>query len=244
MRMGHPPLPRGAIYRRVITGLTNWYSDTNFSQPAKAITSDDLLTIRAKINLNSFADARAWCASIFAFYGVLRVKEYTSSGLLVQHVQLHSWGINLMIPFSKTALIPASVAIVRRDDTLCPVLAYHAYTSLLPLRYRQPHHPFFLHHPHSDIPLDTHTFIRHIRIWILRYLHDDPSEYSGHSFRRGGTTALQLAGVPESTIAAHGRWKSLAYRAYFDVQHNLRLRLSATAQLSLFDASRRQEPSS
>ena len=42
---------------------------------------------------------------------------------------------------------------------------------------------------------------------------------------------MQLAGVPESTIAAHGRWKSLAYRTYFDVQHSLELRLSATAPL-------------
>jgi hypothetical protein len=29
----------------------------------------------------------------------------------------------------------------------------------------------------------------------------------------------------------HGRWKSQAYRRYFDTQHSLRLRLMATAQL-------------
>ena len=50
--------------------------------------------------------------------------------------------------------------------------------------------------------------------------------------------------VPESTIASHGRWKSLAYRSYFDVQFNLQLRLAATAQLSLYDSRRLgQEPS-
>jgi len=58
----------------------------------------------------------------------------------------------------------------------------------------------------------------------------DPATYAGHSFRRGGATAMFLAGVPEATIAAHGRWKSLAYREYFDGD-NLRLRLLATAQL-------------
>ena len=35
-----------------------------------------------------------------------------------------------------------------------------------------------------------------------------------HSLRRGGTTALALAGVPEAMIQAHGRWSSLEYRKY------------------------------
>ena len=37
---------------------------------------------------------------------------------------------------------------------------------------------------------------------------------STHSLRRGGTTALALAGVPEAFIQAHGRWSSLEYRKY------------------------------
>jgi hypothetical protein len=36
---------------------------------------------------------------------------------------------------------------------------------------------------------------------------------STHSLRRGGTTALALAGVPEASIQAHGRWSSLEYRS-------------------------------
>ena len=44
---------------------------------------------------------------------------------------------------------------------------------------------------------------------------------------------MYLAGVPEATIAAHGRWRSLAYRGYFDSARNQRMRLLATAQLRL-----------
>jgi len=40
----------------------------------------------------------------------------------------------------------------------------------------------------------------------------DHHDYSGHSFRRGGTTAMYEAGVLETLIAMHGRWRSLAYR--------------------------------
>jgi hypothetical protein len=43
----------------------------------------------------------------------------------------------------------------------------------------------------------------------------DPHRVSGHSLRRGGTTAYFLAGVPETVIGLHGRWRSHAYRVYF-----------------------------
>ena len=153
-------------------------------------------------------------------------------------MSVHPWGISLAIPFSKTALVPTAVAIVRRDDDLCPVAAHRAYTRLLPARLRRVGTPYFLHNSSTTAPLTDITFIRHVRRWVRDCLHQPPSDYSGHSFRRGGTTALQIAGVPESMIASHGRWKSLAYRSYFDVQFNLHLRLAATAQLSLYDSRR------
>ena len=235
LRMGFPDLPRGRTFDRVKTGLLNWYGDTNFSQPARGFTVADLRAIRAHINLAVFSDARDWCAALFAFYGLLRIREYTCSGLLRQHVTLHDWGVNLAVPFSKTSLVPTAVALVRRDDTLCPVAAHRAYTRLLPARLRSVDVPYFLHNKTTATPLTDVTFIRHVRRWVRNALHRTPDEYSGHSFRPGGTTALQMAGVPESTIASHGRWKSLAYRSYFDVQFNLQLRLSATTQLSRYD---------
>jgi hypothetical protein len=246
MRAGYPDLPRGRTFDRVRAGLLNWYGDTNFSAPTRGFTLDDLHAIRAHLDLRVFADARDWCAALFAFFGLLRIKEYTCSGLLREHVTVHPWGINLAIPFSKTSLIPTAVAIIRRDDSLCPVDAHKAYSRLLPRRLRRSSMPYFVHDNSaaSPVPLTDSTFIRHVRRWVRDHLSADPAEYSGHSFRRGGTTALQMAGVPESTIASHGRWKSLAYRAYFDVQFNLQLRLSATAQLSLYDSRLRgRDPS-
>jgi hypothetical protein len=243
MRMGFPDLPRGRTFDRVKAGLLNWFGDTNFSEPARGFTVDDLRAIRSQLDLTVFADARDWCAALFAFFGLLRIKEYTCSGLLREHVSVHPWGISLAVPFSKTALIPTAVAIIRRDDELCPVTAHRAYTRLVPARLRRVDVPYFLHNSSTATPLTDITFIRHVRRWVRDHLSRTPADYSGHSFRRGGTTALQMAGVPESTIASHGRWKSLAYRSYFDVQFNLQLRLAATAQLSLYDSRRLgQEP--
>ena len=241
LSLGHPPLPRGPLYDRARAGLANWYGDTNFHEPSKAITLEDLLTIRPHLDPASFADARDWCACLFAFFGLLRIKEYTCAGLLTQHVSVAQWGINLAIPFSKTTLIPTAVAIIRRNDALCPVAAYHAYTARVPPHLCQPGLPFLLHSTSSATPLSDVTFTRSVRRWVRDHLHESPDDFSGHSFRRGGATAMQLAGVPESTIAAHGRWKSLAYRTYFDVQHSLALRLAATAPL-LAHSSGRHRP--
>ena len=241
MCSGFPDLPRGRTFDRVKTGLLNWYGDTNYSEPARGFTVSDLRAIRAHVDLAVFADARDWCAALFAFFGLLRIREYTCSGLLRQHVTAHSWGISLAIPFSKTALVPTAVALIRRDDGFCPLAAHRAYIRHLPNRLRGVGVPYFLHNNTTTTPLTDVAFTRRFRRWVRDCLHRTPTDYSGHSFRRGGTTALQIAGVPESTIAQHGRWKSLAYRSYFDVQHNLQLRLAATAQLSAYDNRRLAE---
>jgi hypothetical protein len=51
-------------------------------------------------------------------------------------------------------------------------------------------------------------------------------------------------GVPELTIASHGRWEPLAYRSYLHVHFNLQTRLVASVQFSLYDSRHLgQEPS-
>ena len=45
-----------------------------------------------------------------------------------------------------------------------------------------------------------------------------PQGYSSHSLRSGGATDLLDAGVAETTVQQHGRWKSDAFRIYY--RHN------------------------
>ena len=44
----------------------------------------------------------------------------------------------------------------------------------------------------------------------------DPSQYAGHSFRRGGTTLALSCNVPAELVKLHGDWASAAYLRYFD----------------------------
>lgn len=231
--LSHPNLPRHRLFDRVRAGLDNYFGNTNFSVPRHAITLSHLCDIRSQLNVTSFRDARLWCACLIAFFALLRINEYCNRGLLVQHVTLHRWGLSITVPYSKTSLVPTTVDIIRRDDQLCPLRAYNTYVAFIPDAFRHPSHPFFIQHSHSSLPMSDTDFIPHVRRLLALIPGCDPAAFAGHSFRRGGVTALLLAGVPEATIASHGRWKSRAWTGYVDSQHNLRVRLAPTAQLSL-----------
>jgi hypothetical protein len=235
--LSHPSLPRHRLFDRVRAGLDNYFGDTNFSVPRQAITLANLCDIHSQLSPSSFRDARLWCACLFAFFALLRINEYANGGLLVQHVTLQRWGVSITVPYSKTSLVPTSVDIIRRDDQLCPLIAYSAYVAFFPAAFRHPSHPFFVQHSHSSVPMTERDFISHVRRLLAQVPGCDASTFAGHSFRRGGVTALLQAGVPEATIATHGRWKSRAWTGYVDTQNNLRIRLAPTAQLSLHSQS-------
>ena len=59
-------------------------------------------------------------------------------------------------------------------------------------------------------PLSSNAFINRIKE-ILKSSGVNSSLYSGHSFRRGGSTRAYQVGVPVDTIRTIGDWKSNAY---------------------------------
>ena len=57
-----------------------------------------------------------------------------------------------------------------------------------------------------------------LRDWLKRILQNigvkDVKNYSFHSFRRGWAHLASMRGISDSTIKAHGRWRSEAYLRY------------------------------
>lgn len=163
------------------------------------------------LDLSKFSDARFWAAVTCAFFGLLRVGEYTNKNLLLKHVTFTDEGTILSIPYSKTDLRPVDVRLAIRSDELCPTRALRHYLS-------------FLHAADGNTPLfvgdrggalTDRLFIAQLKL-AAAWVGLDPSHIAGHSLRRGGCTALFLAGVSEAFIAAHGRWRSMAFRGYLD----------------------------
>lgn len=236
--LGHGELPRGELYRRVLRGIQNFHANQVIT-PKTAITSANLVSICNLIDHSTFEGARNWCACTFAFFGLLRVNEYAGGHLKHGHVQRTADGVMLTLNYSKTSLQPSRIDIAARDDILCPARALAAYRAFFAAYPALPHaaaDPFFITRRNlvSYHAMTDSEFIAAVRDLMQRISPEvDVSQYAGHSFRRGGTSALKLAGVDDSIIQLHGRWKSDAYRQYIDVDHSIALRLLATQSLPL-----------
>jgi hypothetical protein len=211
-------LPRGRKYAQTMKGLHNFFGLSESVQPKTALTWQHLTQLIDRLDSLpvSFESARDKCLYLFSFYALLRLRECVSPRLTWQLVSVHEWGVEIVVPYSKTNLRPVSVRIVSRPDAYCPVKAYEAYHALTHRRLRVASLPFFRQEADRSAPLSTDSALASFKARLSSDLSLPAADYGWHSFRRGGTTALFLAGVPDSLIAIHGRWLSLTYRRYFD----------------------------
>ena len=184
------------------------------------ITPPELRSLRQyiKANITSRDDqCMLWCASAFAFYGFLRVSEYTnpkqrlhdknSRTLTCQDISSSSDHVLIRLKKSKTDQYQqgATVTISRNDTHLCPVRAYFKYSAVR----GSAHGPFFRFANNTWLtPQAFNKFIRHA-------LPCEPSgTYSSHSFRIGAASTAAAQGYPTHTIQQLGRWASDAYLRY------------------------------
>ena len=81
--------PDSPKYRLVIRGIKNYFAHLSAPTPRVAITMDDLLAFHHALDLNRFAHARDWCSYLFAFFGLLRVGEFTNGSLRLKDDHCH-----------------------------------------------------------------------------------------------------------------------------------------------------------
>ena len=81
--------------------------------------------------------------------------------------------------------------------------------------------------PAGPRPITHRTFVSYLR-QCLPKLGLDPSQYSGHSLRCGGTSFAMQCGVPTEWIKLQGDWASDAYERYLRPTFSLRLKLAET----------------
>ena len=202
---GHGPLPRNEPYRQTCRALINLFGQVDRTEPMHALTLEDLSGIFDQLDLGQFEDVCFWACLTTAFFGLLRVSEYIDGRLNQQHVRvIPDQGVVLTIPFSKTSLHPVEVRLSARDDFLCPLKAIEHYQIFLGKASQEAKAGFFLAKPRETAALSKAKFIGKLKLHVKK-LGLDPAHYSGHSCRRGGCTAMFLAGVSETFIAAHGR---------------------------------------
>ena len=184
-----------------------------------AVTTQQLTTFKARMLNNTRVlisrDAQmVWTAVSVAFFGLLRVGEYTAPSprqcdaartLTRSCVNIAGGVLTLRIRRSKTDQHGAGsdVVIGPTGNDICPVAAMTAY--LANTAGGRPTGPLF---QYGDGTFLTAEDVNH---WLATHI--DP-ETTSHCLRIGGATRVPEIGTPTWQLQACGRWQSNAYRRY------------------------------
>jgi hypothetical protein len=196
------------------------------------ITPQILLGIFKTINLNSSFDVSFWAASLVAFFSFFRKSNLFVPSINIfdpdrhlsrQAVSFQTDGVLLTIRKTKTIQNGERVLLIPLPrilgSPLCPAQALLLLFKMV--RCTAPVCPAFLFQSKGKtLPLTYKNFLTRLQ-HSLSQLGFDCSQYSGHSFRRGGASFALECGVPAELIQAQGDWKSDAYKRYLDpsIQH-------------------------
>ena len=214
--------------RRLVNGIRHQapHSSRAIRLP---ITNYIMVLIGRALQSPSFDNVMFWAACCTAFFGFLRVSEFTSSGVFDPRRHLArddvvvdpNGVIRIHIKCSKSDQFASGCTILLAPSAswICPVAALSRYlllrgTSTGPLFLFQDGRPL--------TPALVNTWLR-----AIISSSGVSGNYSSHSFRIGAATSAAVAGVPAHLIKVLGRWSSDAYQRYI---HTLPEQIVAVAR--------------
>ena len=213
-----------------IAAVRSWHIDLGSPDPTRGasrlarllrgirlpITNRLMGVLFSALSAPSFDHVMFWAACCTAFFGFLRVSEFTCTGVFVpsRHLaitDIHLGGAGhyrLFVKASKTDQLHrgCTVLLGPSGQDICPVAALSRYLALR----GSTHGPLFI--CANGSPLSPSL----INDWLRSILATAgvPGNYSSHGFRIGAATSAAVAGVPDHVIQALGRWSSDCYRRY------------------------------
>jgi len=144
------------------------------------------------------------------------LRENAIVALKIGDIKVYADRVVITIQYSKTNPVPVEITLFKRDDLLCPVRAVTQWMML-----RQQFLPknankllFWTIKGKLASPLSASALDNKFKQLVKLVLGLDPADYSIHTLRRSGCTALHQAGVSDATLKAMGRWASLAFLRY------------------------------
>ena len=136
--------------------------------------------------------------------------------LATKTIQFAQRSLNIPLP-----VIPGSI--------LCPVATLHTHLKLNQVPASAPLFPVRASDSESVQAITYPQFSRFLAR-SLQAIGADPSEFSPHSFRRGGATFAFDCGLPAELIKLQGDWRSDAYLVYLEMtDHQKRTAVNAMA---------------
>ena len=215
------------------------------SRQKHSITVNLLWRMQTVLDLSIPTQAALWCLFLVAFFSFLRKSNLTtpsvrafnpSKHLTRNDIKFSRNGAVLRIHWSKTLqhregipLIP--LPIIPNSD-LCPVTAVHHYFQLVPADANSP----FFCIPQGPIlqPITLSLFSSFLKETISA-IGLDATNFSPHSFGRGGATHAYQSGVPDHLIKLHRDLCSGAYKLYLSLPLATCTRAADVMAASLFN---------
>ena len=201
---------------------------------AKPITPKILLLFHSLMD-NSSLHCAVWSCSLVLFYTMARLgsilpkKRSSPINQFLTRDRINFCQEGLLVTLLHTKTIQFGrrrlhIPLLRVDSHLCLVAAF-VHTSNLLLGVS--HTPAFVFLDKGKVHwLTTSIFIRTFRGVMAAGGHD-ASDFSGHSFRRGGATWAFQSGMPGELIQICGDWASDAYTRYLEFSTQNKLDLAA-----------------
>ena len=202
---------------------------------AKPVTPKILLFFHRHMDHQSSLHCTVWSCCLVLFYTMARLGSILpASSSTPSHVFLSRDRVNfcvegLVITLLHTKTIQFGkkrlhIPLLKIDSALCPVRAHTKALSFLP---RRKHGPAFIYLKDGVATwLTKAVFISTFRSVLVQG--DLPgSEFTGHSFRRGGASWAFQAGVPGELIQICGDWASESYKLYLEFSSQNKLDLAS-----------------
>lgn len=206
---------------------------------------DILKRVFLTLNLHSSFDRTFWAACLVGFFSFFRKSNLLvpshllfdpARNLCADDVHFTLTGAVLTVRWSK--VIQFKERILHIPLPKIPDSPYCPSTALLQLTLESP--PCALPVPlfrytwlgASNVPLTQHQFTEKLKT-CLAGLGLDSSQYSGHSFRRGGAQFALQCGLSIELIKLQGDWRSNACERYLEPSFELRKQVSETMGASV-----------
>ena len=213
--------------RQVMHGIKRSIGEMTTRPKRLPITPKKLRSIKQKIQNSTHSDHERkmlWCACLFAYYGFMRVSEYTSPKrwdhdpqsrvLLMKQVVYGKNNIHIHLKKSKTDPTQrgTDITIARNNTKLCPLRALKKYIKARGTEKG----PIFQFENKSF--LTPQLFNKFIKSVLPARSH---GVYSSHSFRIGAASTAAAKNYPDYMIKQLGRWTSDCYMSYIKTNKKL-----------------------
>ena len=213
------------------------------------ITPDLLYRMYLQLDKDNPQHMAFWAACLVAFFAFLRKSTLLpksasptdiSKALCLSDASIEPGDsvLHLTIRHTKTIqfgqrLLHLPVASVP-DSVLCPVTAVAKMLAQIITHSVSGNHPLFVFIG-STGTLEYLTYSLFIKLLrsTLSKCNVNVSNYSGHSFRRGGCSYAFRLGVSPMLIKLRGDWRSSAYERYVSIQSDQHLLFAKSLALSV-----------